>query len=452
MLSILMVLLISGVFGLYIVPEQAGEAPHFVLSPQIKYLGPDNPKFPFQGQLIYGNEKTEGLNMTGKVLMYESNTLITKEDMADRLAEKGLLALIFIFRSPNLYPGISEYSKSRLQKTKNPFPVFEITQGQNKTLEGWFNNQSRVMVSFDFEEKSPWDQTFKYFIPIFANILLFWTGIILLMTGYKFTLLIAVNGVQISIAQSVLALNFVCLSIRLIWLVIDPWGAYGQSRFLWVQIGMSLPFAFCISGTLLITIYWHEMIHRSGSKINMFLNHLLIPFIVACCFLFGFELATCVARGLGARVPVLVILDGVVYAIIIICLLIFFAITKVRLTHVFNRINKQLNATKKERLTVASNIVVAMGCVMFVWIITLLFIASGKFFWIPAGFITLNILLLGGMNLLCLLQVLLIRAPQRPWKWIFCGLFINNPDSLLNKSRSTFASSEETSKLSSSRQ
>lgn len=298
-----------------------------------------------------------------------------------------------------------------------------------------------MIVAFPFVEKNPWKGVFTYFIPIFCNLLLAFTGITLLMAVYKLSLLILEKGFQRSIAQIVLWLNVICLSLRCAYLASNPMGAYGGTSFLWVQFGATLPFSFCISGTLLITLYWHEMILRAGHQINLFLSSMLIPFLIACGVIFGIEIASVIVRGLNLLIPVVIIVDASIYAAVVLSLLIFFIVTKVRLSKEFKRLNRTLNLQKGKKLAIASNIVIGIAVVMVLWLAAMLFLAAGKYFWSPPGFALTWIILLTSMTTLCLLQILLIRAPWRPWRWILCGVFKSKPQLLYVARHGTFSSS-----------
>jgi hypothetical protein len=212
---------------------------------------------------------------------------------------------------------------------------------------------------------------------------------------------------------------------------------------------MTIPSPFVIAGAILITLYWHEMIQKTGRKLNNFLDRMLLPFIVIGVVLFGFELATATARAVGATIRWLIVLDAIAYAVIILGLLVFFIITKIRLYRVFQKLNKRLN-TKEKRLKIASNIVVATGAVMFLYLVTLIVLGIGTLFWTPKGFIALISAILSTMVILSFLQVMLIRAPQRPWKWIFCGLFVKDPAALLREDNSTKSRAQDTSSRKSS--
>jgi hypothetical protein len=419
----------------YILPE-AGAPPVHVLSPKIHYLSKlASPEldYPLTGELFYHHGPPPTGNFSGRIIIYQTPKFIYKEKVLDKMADSNCKAIIFVFRSNSDYPGIGAYTKIRPSGSSNKFPVFEITEKQNKSLNAWYLNQtSGVHVIFYGDEPNPWDRVYNVFVPIFANLLLVFTAIILFIGVYKLVLIIYEKGFQLSIPQSVLWLNVICMAIRATWLITNPWAAYDASPFAWVQIGMTLPFAFCGSGAILITLYWHEMIIRTGPQINTFLGKMLIPFLVVCVLMFALEIGSIVVRSNAAVVPIMVFLDGGLYAVITLTLLIFFIVTKIRLNKEFAKLNKSLNMGKGKKLGIASNIVVEMGCVMVIWLIGLIFLGASPYFYIPKGYMAIWTILMVCLNLMCLLQILLIRAPPRPWKWILCGLFTENPQHMLS--------------------
>ena len=254
---------------------------------------------------------------------------------------------------------------------------------------------------------------------------------------YKLLLLVLVRGPQLSSAQLVLAVNVISLTIRVIWLIIDPLGAYGTTTLTWIQIGCTSPYAFCISGVILITLYWHEMMLKSGKKINMFLSKMLWPFLGVCGLLFVIEFFAGLGRALFWNGLLITVVTGSIYALVVVSLLVFFIVTKVRLSAEFSRLNKKLRAhdgatSGEKKLGVATNLVVGIATVLVFWLLGLIVFCIGPLFWTPIGYCVVWIVLLTGMTLLCFLQIMIIRAPERSWRWILFGACHRDPDRLLS--------------------
>lgn len=432
---ILLSVLPTGAF--YIHPQNPLQSPHFVLSPIQKQLRPPGFQFPLSGQMVRSSANGPFGNVTNKIVVVPLRRTEDDLKVVQRYEGSEILAMLVVLDMPANYPGLYQYMRKRINgAVGNAFPVFEITDTQDKSLDGWFANQTRpngVSISFESEEANPWKWVFEYWLPIFANLLLVLSGGTLVMAVYKMILLVNEYGFQISMAQMVIVLNIQCLIIRALWLALDPFGAYGTTNAMWVSIGQSVPFGYSICAMLLIISYWHEMIHLTGVKINTFLSKLRIPFWIAAFILIGGELANAIVRGLGYHRTVLLTVGAIVYTVMILSLLIFFITTKVRLNHVFRNLNESLNQSDHSKLSLASNIVLIMSAVMVGWLIALLMMVVVSWAWTPEGFVLVWTLLMLGNNIMCLMQVLLIRAPYRPWRWIFCGLFVENPRALFSE-------------------
>lgn len=441
------------VSGFYILPQQPNATAQFVLSPLMVRISPPNVSFPLVSQMIYATQDNVPRNLLHKVLLLQTNSIAAKQNALDKLGAAPLKALVFIVSTPNPYPGMLGYSQLQITEPYLPFPVFEITQYQFQGFQSMLVNNS-MMVSFNTSEPNPWVNVFTKFAPAFGILTMVGSGIVCVVAVYKLVVVISVVGVQLSVAQAVLFLNLVALLIRFVWCISDPFGAYRLTSEMWVQIGLTLPFSLTISSALLITLYWHEMIRRrNGPRINLFLNKMLIPFIVISVLLIAFELATDVLRALGLT-PLIGVINGVFYFVIVFFLLCFFLVTNYRLRIVFNQINKTLNTSHEKRLKLGTRVLSWMVVAMLVWIIGLLIMASGQVIWIPAGFVAIWVLLFTFSIFLNFLQVLLIRVPYRPWKWLFLGLCIENPGSLIDESdtfRTTSFASQSRGKSASSK-
>jgi hypothetical protein len=431
-------MILGSVYGFWIIPQDPTQPRHFVLSPPLKYLSPETIQYPILSRLVYTDQKVPPFNPAGAILVYQSQLKEYKEDVVERFRNSGIKALVVQMFSEVDAPGYGESVIQPPLPDKAPFPVFEITIGQTRGLAGWFANQTArgVIALFQEEEANPWHHAFTVSFPTIAVVLLFTSGITLTMSVYKLTLLLLVKGFQLSIAQIVLALTSFSLVIRVIWCIVDPFGVYQRATFAWVQVGLTFPFSFDIGTTLLIALYWHEMIERTGKKVHMFLHKMFVPFLIVVGMLVTWELVTSLLRGYRFISKGLIIANSSVYAVITSTVLVFFIITKIRLTRLFDRLSA-VNSTRGRRLTMTTNIVICLGIIMTIWIIPMILIAALPQFWLPKAYTVIWIFLLFGGNLICFLQVLLIRAPSRPWRWIFCGLFMKNPEMLVSDSDGT---------------
>lgn len=407
--------------GLYIIPENSTypEGRIYLQSPRSKFLGPHDLVYPLIGELIYVDQLNSSANHTGKIVLHQLKSLEFQEDAAKTLANTNLVAFISVNYNFNLYPGMAQYVRARANLPNISFPLYELTSLQNETLTAWFSNQTDgLRIAFDGDDPNPWDHVYLDEIPILSNVILVTSGLNLIYAAYKLGLLLMRDGPRLNLSQIVLSVNFVGMLIRFIWACPDPFAIFGIYQYAWSEVGLTLPIPFVVSGSLMITLYWHEMIQRTArAKINPFLERMLIPFIILSVFVLLWELATCIARGLGATAVILLAIDGVVYAIIILSLFIFFIVTKIRLVRVFRSLNKSLNH-RERRLKIASNVVIAIGVFLLILLYGLVIAGVSSVFWIPGVFFSEIVIVLSSINTLAFLQIMLIRVPLHPWLYI----------------------------------
>lgn len=419
--------------GFYIIPQENPLNRVHVPSPIMTHISPLNVTYPIVSRLVYSTTLTLPFNPAGAILAIQYQKGHFNEDVANHFKNSGIKALIVQMVSDLDEPGFGETVVKPPVKHDIPFPVFEITIGQTRSLAGWFRNQTArgVIISIDGPEVNPWQHYITTGWPIASIILLITTGIVLIAACYKLILTLWEKGWQMSIGVCVLSLIIVAMVIRFVWCIIDPFGVYKTAHFAWVQVGLTLPFALIIGNTLLITLYWHEMIRKTGNNIHAFLNKMLIPFLIFIFLFTGFELASSLARGFKLTSRALLIANSTVYAVVVTVVVSYFVITNIRITGMFRKYQNTLHSKKQKRLTKATLFVAGIALTMVIWVVPLIMIAAAKFLWAPSGFTAIWMVLLFGLNLCAFLQVLLIRAPTRPWKWIFCGLCMDDPAELL---------------------
>lgn len=404
-----------------------------MLSPLIEHLSPPNVKFPIVSRLVYTADEYPAFNPAGAILVYQARPGKFHEDVVQKLNNSGIAALVVQMLSDVYNPGYGEVIRKKPFKRENTFPVFELTFQQSRDLKGWFANQTTrgVIVSFDAKEDNPWQYNMDTIWPAAGIVGIFTSGITLIGAVYKLTLMMWVNGAQLSVGQCVLGLVIVAMSIRFVWSIVDPFGAYGIAHFAWMALGLSLAFPFVIGNTLLISLYWHEMITKTGKKVNLFLNKMLIPFLIFIFLLIAFEFCTALTRGLRYYSFGLLIGNAAVYCVVVTVVLVFFLVTKIRLALLFGRVHKTIHSRKKRRLGRANIIVACIAAVLTLFLIPLIMIASAKILWNPNPFSAIWLSIEFGIDVLAFLQVLLIRAPERTLRWLICGLFVENPAALI---------------------
>lgn len=153
------------------------------------------------------------------------------------------------------------------------------------------------------------------------------------------------------------------------------------------------------------------IVNTGRQRISMFLTKMKWPFLGFCIFTFLFEVATSISRGLFYVLEWLIILNSVTYIAISLFVLIFFIVTRIRLQCVFDEINKRLNPTKRERLSVATFQVQAMSIMLGIWVFWFIFFGASTVAWTPIGYPVIWFLYYTNLESICLCEVLLIKAP-----------------------------------------
>jgi hypothetical protein len=427
------VLMMNIVDAFWILPQNTSEPRHFVLSPMLKYLSPPDPPFPITGRMVYTNQEVPPFPLNGLILLYETKRLQFNSVVAKRFKDSGLQALVVQMLSEVHSPGFGELVVDAPVKRENPFPVFEITVAQSRELTGWFQNQTErgLIVLFEGPEHNPWAYYISTVYPAGAYVLLITAGIVLIAAVYKLTLIICSTGPQLSIGQAVLGLVIIAMTIRVVWCMVDPFGVYQLAHLAWNQIGMTLPLAIILGSTLLIALYWHEMIKLTGKTVFIFLDKLMIPFFIFAVALIVFEFVTSILRGLRHFSSGLAVATSSIYAILTVAILIIFLVEKIRISIVFSKINSRLHSKRKKRLDQAFFLVLGISVIMIIWLVPIILIAATDWSSIPVGRTIIWFIILFGINIVAFFQVMLIRAPYRPWKWIFCGICMKRSANIL---------------------
>jgi len=417
---------VSEVSSMWLVPEQNDTAPVHILAPRMRFLDPPAPpgfwdSAVMEGEWKYLTDKHTSENLTGLIVCYPLQNGETQEGLANLFKDKGIVAMFTLFRVNSDYPGAGNWVRSG-EKTRQPFPIYEITIKQNQSLNGWYSNQTRIMMRITFDH-NPWDNTFSIALPIVGTFILVFAGGTCIIAVWKLTLIILRHGFQISMAQITLWINIVGCLLRMIFGAADPFGAYGTTSFLFSQIFLTISCPSVVSGALLISLYWHEMIHQTGKKkISLFLGKLRWIFLGITAIVHAFELTTATLRGAHYSFTLVLFLDGSMYVVISLAVFIFFIVTRYRLQKIFDKINSGLKSRKGQRLSLATFQLQAIVVMMVFFLIFLVLVGTTNLVWTPISFPIMWVLLFLIVQLIGLFQVLLINAPQVPLKDVLRGI------------------------------
>lgn len=114
----------------------------------------------------------------------------------------------------------------------------------------------------------------------------------------------------------------------MVYCAIDP--VYGGKYFLGqaAHILFSITWPVGLINTLLISMYWQQLVDHARVKIYPFLHKMKIPFIVLTVIITTLEFATSGARAshLSGKLVILTTVNGAIYVVCDIALLLFFCI------------------------------------------------------------------------------------------------------------------------------
>lgn len=394
--------------------------------PRLSFYDPPAPPgywdaYNVTGPFIVTSDKHTTENLTGAILVYLTNNGESQDEAISWFKDRGLVALVTLLHQATDYPGFGNWVRQGIQLPSYNFPLFELSQAQLDDIQAKFLfNSSTGALATITHDSNPWNPTFDYALPAVGFTILVPSGLIAIWALYKLVLIILQEGVRLTIAQFVLLVNVLGCGIRVVWCAADPFGAYGTTNFLFTQIMLSITFPFAIAGALLISLYWHELVKRTGKKINLFLDRMFWPFLAWCLVMLAFECATSTLRGLYFTLVVLTLLDGIIYIVVVVFVLAFFLVTRYRLQQVFDKLNDGLQRSKDERLKLATVRIQAMVVCMVVWVVFLALLGMTDLAWTPWGYPILWGLFYNNTQIMCGLQTLMIRAPQKRWgRWMF---------------------------------
>lgn len=231
------------------------------------------------------------------------------------------------------------------------------------------------------------------------------------------------DGVQLTIPQLTLGLQFIAALFRIGIVSTDP--IYAGNAFNSVSAHMTSTISFPINFVtlLLLAMYWSEILDASKIRFTSFLNRLRIPFIIACVILVIAEIVSTLLRAIrfGIKVSVATTVAAVIYVIFMLAVTIFFFVYGARviqrlrqskaLTNIKGAMNKSSRRNKSlRRLTV---MLLVTGIFNIIFIIAFVIAAVESFFYTPTGFhlswTLMYIGVLGGS----LTQVIAVKWPFR---------------------------------------
>lgn len=450
-------------------------------SPRLRYWGPEKLeneekgiealfKFVWDGkESVKRSDSAESGSdddLRGKVVLYESKSGESLEDVIRMFSTSGIAAFVSVISSFTDYPGNGNWIRDGTWPGQK-FPIYEISSKTNKSLEEWSKNTTKGDFKVRLmDDKNDWERTYQVGVPIVAFYILLANGVIAVIAAYKLTLTIVEQGFRIALPHCVFGMGLMACILRIIFASSDPFCVWGYTSFLFQQVLMTISIPLTICPLFLIALYWHDMVAKSKSfksssnsskkasssdktssnahsqqgkrsKSLSATRKWVAPFFIFYIIAQAIELASSALRGKYVSLFVLIFVTGAIYVFTVLGINIFFIVSRVRLQKIFNKLNESLGQRKSDqRLRLASDHFVAIVVGSFVWIVFLI-IAAANIIWTPVGFPIGWIIYFSSLDVVQLGQILMIKAPQRPFKWIFCGLCHPNPSDLYDTESSS---------------
>eukprot|EP01122_Echinamoeba_exundans_P015228 TRINITY_DN7133_c0_g1_i1.p1 TRINITY_DN7133_c0_g1~~TRINITY_DN7133_c0_g1_i1.p1 ORF type:complete len:558 (+),score=65.63 TRINITY_DN7133_c0_g1_i1:155-1675(+) len=401
-----------------------------ILSPpslQRTYLTPEflileSPK-PVTGPLIVYNQAKTLDDIRGKVVLLQANLsgpisfVGVRNDVAfPLLAPYEPLGVIFTHPTA-VDGGISESLIFDPAAWKNlTFPVVEIGYRASAEIVEMVEKNNSLIVAVDIGDFNIWRSIRRGGAQTaWQAIFTLWAGAVCVSALIKLIGFVRAKGIQFNIAQICLSIELICNLYRMIYFALDP--IYAGRLFLAYQAHMMLTISwpFTIITTLLITLYWLELLTKNRVLVPTFLSFLKWPFLGVSLFMVALELGTSIARALSlGPLVTLTPIIGACYAVILVSTILLFFIVGTRTLRQLKAGEKIATQTSgsKRILAKTTKLIMVSGIFSMLWILGTLFTVIRPLFWDYRGFYATWTIAFGGILGTSLTQVLSFTAPS----------------------------------------
>jgi hypothetical protein len=182
---------------------------------------------------------------------------------------------------------------------------------------------------------------------------------------------------------------------------------------------------FVIINLLLISFYWHELIEKTTTKINSFLDKLRIPFWCIFAVILALEVTASILRGTDFNFQVFLIVMGICYIIIGLACAIFYVVTGVRLTKALRTMSKEVVvSSRSRRLNRTSQLIYASTGGVILWLVAVALGGLTDLFWLPWGYYGVWFVGYFAITFISLMQILALHEPGS-----ICGSAITSKSS-----------------------
>eukprot|EP01122_Echinamoeba_exundans_P011374 TRINITY_DN4504_c0_g1_i1.p1 TRINITY_DN4504_c0_g1~~TRINITY_DN4504_c0_g1_i1.p1 ORF type:complete len:468 (-),score=59.92 TRINITY_DN4504_c0_g1_i1:1340-2743(-) len=300
-----------------------------------------------------------------------------------------------------------------------PVMLFEITADDAAKLQELAQQNNSVFIEATPGDVNEWRQyrngwysyTFRFFFGILS-------GITAILALYKLIAYVVAYGCQLSVPQFCLFIAFVANLFRTIYHSLDPifFGKVFPGTIAHLLVSISAPMN--IITTMLLALYWKEILSSGKIKVVLFVSRMKIPFAIICVVAFGVEIASSVMRGVTVGgFGFMAVITGIIYIVIVSLMTIFFAIygAKVLIQLHNSDAKSHVAGSESRRRKVARNATVMVlfsSAMNVVWVVGMILIVIPRVFYTPLGFHIVWVVVWLGVIGSQLSQILAFKTPS----------------------------------------
>jgi len=272
--------------GLMLENKEAGTTQE-ILSPRIRRYSPASFQ-PIVGELYYLGEIE---NVTGRIIFILSLPWGTSLDKAAKeLWQNSALAIVTTVSGP-WDPGHADLVDDPYENIDGVvIPVVEVGLTDGISIFTSLLNNVTFLVNITDSDEHAWEIVFHSAWQVFPAFLTVIGFICMLFAMWKLYTFVKVNGWELSIAQFSLIVEILVNLFRVIYTAVDPFFSRHIFWYTTSLILMEMTVPWTIINTLLVCLYWHELMADQSFKSAIFLRYMKIPFLIIALFLIAFQI------------------------------------------------------------------------------------------------------------------------------------------------------------------
>jgi len=376
-------------------------------TPRDTVIGPRNWTFDVTGQLVFENTS----DLKNKVVIVTDYQYVSLA--ANYYWAHGASAIVLSqLSSPLNIPGYLIIDWDGGNSSSIPLPSVIISLPDSITLQQYLSEGYNITVRVTSEDYNPWLEVPNSGALIFYSVFLGGFALtVIIIALVKFITLVRRNGCYLSLPHLILFFEMIGNAERLVAVTVDPLQFRLIFPLLVNQMLFTTSWPFTILTTMLVALYWHEIIHNTNIMVNAFLTKLKTPFWIIAAVLFVIEIVTSVLRGLSFDIKAEVIVVGVVYVAINTAAVIFFFVTGTKITKLLRK-SDRLRSQKVRKLRKATAYIYISCLGIIIWIIATVLGGLTPILWIPWGYFSLWFIVFFILIFISLNQVLVVHIPK----------------------------------------